>query len=141
MDLHFEETYPHPIERVWLAVTDSAAIAEWLMPNTFKPVVGHEFQFHTNPAPGFDGKVHCRVLAIEEPTRMSFTWRGGPIDTVVTITLEPVPGGTRLLLDHAGFEGPAAINVASMLENGWKSKILKIGLPQVLAKLAAASSS
>jgi uncharacterized protein YndB with AHSA1/START domain len=30
-------TYPHPIARVWFALTDADALARWLMPNDFRP--------------------------------------------------------------------------------------------------------
>ena len=33
--------YPHSPERVWSALTDSARIADWLMPNTFVGELGH----------------------------------------------------------------------------------------------------
>ena len=33
----------HPIERVWRALTDREALAQWLMPNDFEPVVGHSW--------------------------------------------------------------------------------------------------
>jgi uncharacterized protein YndB with AHSA1/START domain len=61
-DIDETANYPHPVERVWAALTSSDALAVWLMPNDFKPVVGHRFTFRTKPAPGFDGIVHCEVL-------------------------------------------------------------------------------
>jgi uncharacterized protein YndB with AHSA1/START domain len=136
-DLHFDELYPYPIETVWRAITTSDAIAQWLMPNDFVARVGHEFQFRSNPQPGWDGIVNCKVLELDEPHRVAFSWRGGPLDTVVTITLERMADGTRLLLDHAGFAGEVALSVASILENGWRSHILSRGLPAVLARMAA----
>jgi uncharacterized protein YndB with AHSA1/START domain len=90
-DLRFEQTYPYPVERVWEAITDSAAMSDWLMPNDFVPRIGHKFRFQTKPARGFDGIVHCEVIALDPPRRLAFTWKGGGIDTVVTFTLEPVP--------------------------------------------------
>ena len=57
-NLIFDEVYPHPIERVWRALTDSEAMTDWLMPNDFEPKIGHKFRFHTKPAPGFDGTVN-----------------------------------------------------------------------------------
>jgi uncharacterized protein YndB with AHSA1/START domain len=57
-ELRLEATYPHPPERVWQAITDPRALEAWLMPNDFRPVVGHTFTFRTDPAPGFDGIVH-----------------------------------------------------------------------------------
>ena len=46
-----------PVEQVWRALTDPDLLARWLMPNDFKPVVGHQFTFRTEPVPqhGFDG--------------------------------------------------------------------------------------
>ena len=36
--------YPHSIEDVWTAITDARALAEWLMPNDFQPVLGSKFR-------------------------------------------------------------------------------------------------
>ena len=36
---------PQPREQVWLAIADSAALAEWMFPNDFVPRVGHHFTF------------------------------------------------------------------------------------------------
>jgi uncharacterized protein YndB with AHSA1/START domain len=139
-DLRFEEHYPYPPERVWEAITDSAAIAEWLMPNDFQPRLGHQFQFSTKPAPGFDGIVHCEVITLDPPRRLAYTWKGGGIDTVLTITLEPEPGGTRFVLEHTGFEGARGMMVSMLMSSGWGGKILRKGLPAVLARRAELQS-
>jgi uncharacterized protein YndB with AHSA1/START domain len=68
-----ERDYPHPPEKVWRALTDSAALARWLMPNNFEPKVGHKFQFKVGPQPGWRGFVDCEVLEVEEPRRLSYT--------------------------------------------------------------------
>src|SRR5262245_66552550 len=94
--IRLQEIYPYPRERVWRALTDPAAIADWLMPNNFEPRLGHEFEMRTKPAPGFDGIVRCKVTVLERPDRFAFTWRGGGLDTLVTFTLESVDQGTRL---------------------------------------------
>jgi uncharacterized protein YndB with AHSA1/START domain len=135
-DLHFEVVYPHAPERVWRALTDPRAMAEWLMDNNFAPRVGHHFQFRTAPAPGFDGIVHCEVLEVDEPRRLSYSWRGGwqRGPTIVTWTLEPVAEGTRVLLDHSGFEGIGGLALSAMLGRGWRSKILR-ALGEVVAQL------
>ena len=138
-DLRFEEQYPHPPERVWEAITDSAALAEWLMPNDFQPKLGHRFQFRTKPQPGFDGIVNCEVIELDPPRRLAYTWKGGPLDTVVTITLTPHEGGTKLILEHRGFRGARGMMISVMMSSGWGSKILKQRLPEVLERLASAS--
>jgi uncharacterized protein YndB with AHSA1/START domain len=131
-DLQFVMTYPHPPEHVWQALTNADAIAQWLMPNDFMPIVGHRFQFHTKPAPGFDGIVNCEVLEISPPERLVYTWTGGGVDTRLIWTLKPVPEGTSLTLDHTGFKGLRGMLVSGILGKGWRSKILTINLPALL---------
>ena len=119
-DIDLTAEYPHPIDRVWAALTSADALAAWLMPNDFKPVVGHRFTFTTKPAPGFDGIVHCQVLAVEPPRRRVWSWAGGPIDTTVTFTLEPAgQHGTRLRMHQVGFHGLAAQLTRRIMANGW----------------------
>jgi len=124
--------YSHPVEQVWAALTSSSALTAWLMPNDFKPVVGHHFSLRTRPAPGFDGIVHCQVVELEPPSRMVWTWAGGNIDTTVTFTLEAVDGGrTRLRLHQGGFHGLGAQLTRHILAGGYP-RILKQLLPAYL---------
>lgn len=115
--------FKSPRHKVWKALTDSDALARWLMPNTFSHQLGAEFTFTTKPGPGFDGIVKCRVLAIEEESLLRYTWVGGGIDTVVEWTLEEIPGGTRLTLNHSGFKGFKASLIKRILGSGWKSML------------------
>jgi uncharacterized protein YndB with AHSA1/START domain len=124
-DLRFEQIYPYPPDRVWQAITDPEAISDWLMPTDFAPRLGHKFQFRTKPQPGFNGIVDCEVIALDPPRRLSYTWKGGSIDTVVIFTLEPVPEGTKLILEHKGFRGPRAMMISLIMGSGWKGKILQ----------------
>jgi uncharacterized protein YndB with AHSA1/START domain len=130
--IRIETVYPHPAGRVWSALTDSAAMAEWLMPNDFEARLGHRFQFRTKPAPGFDGVVHCEVTELDPPRRLAYSWKGGGIDTVVTWTLEPVGGGTRVAFEQAGFRGVRGTLLRKLvLGPGWQ-KMLHEKLPRVL---------
>ena len=133
-DIKLEAFYPYPPERVWRAVTDSSAMAKWLMPNDFEPTIGHKFQFRTKPAPGFDGIVHCEVLELEEPRLLRISWRGGPIDTVLKLSLEVAANGTKLYLEHTGFTGVKAIMVSYMMGSGWK-KMFRTSLPAVIKNI------
>jgi uncharacterized protein YndB with AHSA1/START domain len=133
-DLRLVATYPHPPERVWQAIADSRALAAWLMPNDFEPVVGHTFTFKTDPAPSFDGIVHCEVLRVEPPHLLSYTWKGGPLDTIVTFTLQPTVEGTRLTFTQAGFEGIQANVVRLILKSGW-GRMSRVLLPAVLDQI------
>lgn len=139
-NLRIERTYPHPRELVWEALTTRELLAQWLMDNDFVPVRGHRFLMHTDPAPGFDGTVHCEVLELEAPRRMTWSWKGGPIDTRVTFTLEDAVlfsrPGTRLRVEHTGFDGLPAVLVSFILGAGNRG-IYGRRLPAVLARLAA----
>ena len=128
--------YPHPVERVWRALTDREALAQWLMVNDFEAVVGREFQFRADPAPGWDGVVHCKVLELDEPRLLRISWRGGPVDTIVSWRLAALDGGrTRLEFEQAGFDGLKAIMVSFILGRGWPRMVDQL-LPRVLDQLA-----
>ena len=135
-----EMVYPHPVARVWRALTNSEALAAWLMPNDFEPCLGHAFTFRAVPQEGWNGVVHCRVTELDEPHRVAYTWRGGDglLDTLVTFTLEPLAEGTRLRLEHTGFAagGPAGLTIRDILASGWDSKLLREQLPALLERLA-----
>src|SRR4051812_32636700 len=133
-DLRYEELYPYPIDRVWEAITDPAALSDWLMPTDFAPRLGHKFQFRTKPAPGFDGIVNCEVTVLDPPRRLAYTWTGGGIDTVVTFTLTAAAGGTKLVLEHRGFRGLRATMVSFIMSSGWRKKILPERLPAALKR-------
>ena len=132
MNIHVEHVLNHPPARVWAALTDPAAMARWLMPNDFRPEVGHRFTFQTDPAPGFDGTVHCEVLELVPAERLRLSWRAGRMDTVVTFALAAAEGGrTRLTLDHDGF-GMRDLIARVVMGGGWR-RILRRKLPAAIA--------
>jgi uncharacterized protein YndB with AHSA1/START domain len=136
-DIEITRTLPFPREMVWYALTDSAQLSAWLMPNDFRPEIGHRFTFRTKPAPGFDGTVHCEVLELSPPARLVISWRGGPLDTRVSFDLAETPGGTRLTLRHAGFAGLSNVIPRVALGFGWRDLIAK-KLPGHLSALQLA---
>jgi uncharacterized protein YndB with AHSA1/START domain len=102
--LSLEFDLQHPPEKVWRALTDPALLAEWLLPVVelhLEP--GAAFTFKTQAYPGWDGTVNCRFVEIEAHRKLSYTWRVGGMDTVVTFTLTPTASGTRLSLVQSGF--------------------------------------
>jgi uncharacterized protein YndB with AHSA1/START domain len=135
-ELRFEATYAHPPEKVWRAITHSDAIARWLMPNDFAPVVGHRFQFRSKPMGGWDGVVNSEVLELDPPKRLAFTWTSNMLfHTVVAFDLEPTSdGGTRLRLVHSGFKGVKEQMISYILGSGWKG-IVRDGIAKVAATL------
>ena len=130
-----ERTYPFERELVWQSLTDPELIAAWLMPNDFRPELGHVFTLRTDPAPGFDGIVHCRVLALEPLRLMRWAWRGGAIDTEVSFELSDAivlsQPATRLIVEHSGFEGLPGVLTSFILQAGSR-RIYGTRLPAVL---------
>ncbi len=124
--------YPHPIEAVWAALVDREALSQWLMPTDFEAEVGHRFEFRTDPGPGFDGVVHCEVLEMVEPRWMRWSWKGGPVDTIVTFELAPLGEGTRLTFRQDGFEGLSGLAVSWILRSGF-THMYERALPALLA--------
>ena len=119
-EIHLTVTYPHPIDRVWAAISDSTALSAWFMPNDFEPRLGHRFTFRAKPAPGFDGVVHAEVTELEPPRVLGMSWRGGPLATThVWFRLTPVEDGTRLDLEHTGFAGPRGVLLSFLFSGGW----------------------
>ena len=136
-DITLEQTYPHPPERVWRALTDSAALAEWLLPNDFEPRVGHKFQFRAKPMPGWRGVVECEVTEVVALRRLVYTWLGDAdwqAPTIVRWTLEPVEGGTRVRLEHTNLQDPWGRELQAMLSQGWK-KMLEERIVRVIERL------
>lgn len=133
-DIVIEEKYPFPPERVWRALTDSDALADWLMPNNFEPRLGHRFQFRSKPMPGWRGVVDCEVIELDEPRCLAFTWTGdeaGVERTTIRFTLTPIPTGTLLRLEHNGFAEPWGKALSDGLRHGW-GKMLAKRIPQVI---------
>ncbi|WP_421177352.1 SRPBCC family protein [Metabacillus dongyingensis] len=121
--------YNAPIEKVWNAVSTSEGIAAWFMPNDFQPEVGHEFHLQSpfGPSP-------CKVIQLEPPHRLSFTW-----DTdgwIVTFLLKEIDGKTEFTLIHGGWKQPDTILpkanekasvIRDRMNHGWIKIIERLG--------------
>jgi uncharacterized protein YndB with AHSA1/START domain len=120
--ISFEFDLHHSPEKVWRALTDPVLLTEWLLPVVgFKLEPGAAFTFKTQPYPGWDGTVNCRILEIEAHRKLSYTWvvGGMALDTVVTFTLTPTTSGTRLSLVQSGFKPDQKQNFGGA-RYGWK---------------------
>lgn len=127
-DLSLDFQFKSPINKVWNALTNSETLAQWVMENNFKPIVGYKCQFQNEE---IDLIVDCEVLVVDEPNKLSYTWIGGPIETVVTWTLSQEGETTHLHLEHTGFKKEdQAFNGAKY---GWAYKIeeLKKALEEI----------
>jgi uncharacterized protein YndB with AHSA1/START domain len=132
--ISFEFDLPHGPEKVWRALTDPKLLAEWLLPVIdFNLEPGAAFTFKTQPYPGWDGTVNCRLVEIEAHRKLSYTWSVPFLDTVVTFTLTPTASGTRLSMLQSGFT-PDQKRESGGARYGWKMMGEK--LIDLLAKIA-----
>ena len=131
--------YQHSCDRVWVALTESTALAEWLMPNNFEPIVGRTFQFRVDPMLSFTGVVDCTVLEVDPPRRLVYNWvshmKGRIAHEPMTLvwTLDELEQGTRLTLEQSGLEHLSLWWRFSM-KMGWR-RMLQTLLPKVLANV------
>ena len=131
-----DEILPHTPETIWKALTSGDLIARWLMPaDGFAAVVGQAFTYQTRAAGEWDGTIRCRVIEVVPDSRLSYSWQGGhpsnvgygaPLDTVVTWTLTPTDGGTRVQLVHSGFVLPRNDSAYTGMGEGWKKVVRQL---------------
>ena len=116
-----EREFPHPPEKLWRALTQPHLIEEWLMKNDFAPRIGHRFNLRGE----WGGVLDCEVLAISPGESLAYSWDFDHEDpafrlkSVVTFTLTPTPGGTRLRMEQAGFQ-PHQKQAYGGAHAGWK---------------------
>ena len=116
-DIVVRRRYPHPIDRVWRAVTEAEHLATWF-PGA------PEIELRSGGTVRFaefagDPAEFGEVLALDPPRLLRFTW-----DTdVVTLELAPEGEGTELVLTNRLADRPAAASVAT----GWESCLELLG--------------
>lgn len=119
-------TLKAPIAKVWDAVASADGIAAWFMPNDFQPVLGHEFQLNAGPF----GQSPCKVLELDPPYRLAFSWDK---DWTVTFQLEETEAGTKFTLTHGGWNADTATAfgekhtvVRERMAGGWVGILQKL---------------
>ncbi|MBX3578761.1 MAG: SRPBCC domain-containing protein [Rhizobiaceae bacterium] len=135
-DIVVDEVFPHSAEVVWRALTDGRLMSRWMMePTGFEAVVGNRFTFKTKPAGAWDGTIRCEVLVVRPMECFAYAWRGGDsgnvgygslLDTVVTWTLSPAAGGTRVRVVHSGFVTPKNDTAFENMSQGWKAVVPRL---------------
>ena len=91
--IEYTRTYPHPIERVWRAITDPAEMSVWFSRIEFEPRLGGAYKGLWEDPSLFQG-----VITAFEPPRLFRL--GGPhpgADAFWQFELEPSRGGTRMV--------------------------------------------
>lgn len=90
--IEYVRVYPHPIDRVWRAVSDPAEVSAWFWTAAFEARIGAPYVFG-----GAGSDMRGVITACDPPRLIRF---GGPEphgpQGYIEIALERVEGGTRL---------------------------------------------
>lgn len=128
LDFHYEA----PQEQVWKALTESKLLAKWILDNDFKAEVGYQFNFKGEANEWWDGVITGEVIAVEEPTLLSYSWNSAGEETVITWTLQSdVNNETDLHFEMSGFSEetksrPGAIDGAIYSWTEFANKLTKV---------------
>ena len=82
---------------MWQTLTEPRLLARWWAPGDIAARIGHRFHLDM---PGW-GQVPCEVLEVVEQERLVYTFNA---TWTLTWRLVPEGRGTRLLLEHTGFD-------------------------------------
>lgn len=124
-----EQWFPHGIDKVWAALTETDKVSQWLVPTNFKGIEGAAYQLS-------DPKDECNVVSgvvtKAEPYTLVYTWidEGWKnIETTVEWELQAKDGGTLVKLNHSGisaFEPEVAKKQFANFSGGWKHCFLRL---------------
>ena len=129
-----------PRARVWRAITDVREFNAWFGANLTSPFTAGGMVSGRITIPGYDHlTLTAWVETIEPERRFAFRWHPSATDpnadysneptTLVTFTLEEVPGGTRLTIVESGFDAiPESRRMQAFTGNtkGWEGQIKNI---------------
>jgi len=113
-----------PPAKVWEALTDASLHAKWWAAGDVKAVVGHRFTLDMGPW----GRQPCEVVAVVPERLLRYSFAPGTLDTTIAWRLEPEGAGTRLQLEHSGFdlESPLGKTAFDGMGRGWPSVLERI---------------
>ncbi len=117
--IQVDQFLEHPPGRVWRALTDPAMLARWWAAGDIRPEVGHRFHLDMDSW----GQVPCEVLEVEPERRLVFTFND---NWTLEWTLVAEGQGTRLLLEHRGFDldDPRDRFAFDQMGPGWRDEVL-----------------
>ncbi|CAG9269668.1 SRPBCC family protein [Paraburkholderia unamae] len=112
---------PHAPAKVWAALTDPAIHARWWAAGDVRAVLGHRFTLDM----GQWGLQPCEVVAVEPERLLSYSFAPGTLNTTITWRLAAEGEGTRLSLEHRGFDLDSPLGKAAFhgMSGGWPGVI------------------
>ena len=122
--------YPHAIDKVWKAITETDQVSKWLAPTNFKAEVGSKYELHSEEA-------KCNVVAgevkVATPYTLIYSWvalNHKEVETEVKWNLTEENNGTTISMVHSGilkYEKQAAEAMFGSFSGGWKRCFNDIG--------------
>ncbi|MCG5214666.1 metalloregulator ArsR/SmtB family transcription factor [Streptosporangium sp. KLBMP 9127] len=108
-----------PPAKVWRALTTPELHARWWAPGDIAATLGHRFHLEM---PGW-GSIGCEVTEVEPERRFVYTFNE---NWKLTWRLVPEGGGTRLFLDHSGFDldDHRGRDAFARMGPGWRDTVL-----------------
>ncbi|WP_326626612.1 MULTISPECIES: SRPBCC family protein [unclassified Streptomyces] len=122
--IHCDQFIAHPPAAVWRALTEPELHARWWAAGDVRPVVGHRFTLDMGPW----GQQACEVLAVEPERLLRYSFAPDSLDTTITWRLQAEGTGTRLFLEHAGFDldSPLGETAFHGMGEGWPGLLRRI---------------
>ncbi|MDI9953443.1 SRPBCC domain-containing protein [Rhodococcus sp. IEGM 1305] len=108
-----------PPAKVWRALTEPELLARWWAAGDIAATVGHRFDLDM---PGW-GAVPCEVVEVEPERRFVYTFTE---NWTLVWRLVPEGAGTRLFLDHSGFDldDKRSRDAFERMGPGWRDTVL-----------------
>jgi uncharacterized protein YndB with AHSA1/START domain len=128
-----------PIDEVWKAWTTREGVKSFFAPDAnIEARSNGPFEIYMNPyaAPGMKGADDMRVLAVQAPTMISFTWNAPPHQpeiraqrTVVIVRLKAIDAKTtEVTLHHLGWgEGEKWDATYAYFDRAWGNVLANLG--------------
>ncbi len=117
-----EHLFPHPISKVWNAISNAKELSTWFIKADFKAEKGYQYTFTASEENG------CTQITGEvkqaDPYTLVYTWIVAKtnVETTVTWKLQETDAGTQLYLEHSGisgYGGETAIEMFNSFSGGW----------------------
>jgi uncharacterized protein YndB with AHSA1/START domain len=104
---------------VWRLLTEPDLVRLWWAEGDVAAEVGHQF---TLDMPGY-GRQPCKVLEVDPPHRFVYTFTSA---WTLTWRLEPEGRGTRVFLEHSGFDlgDRRMVEAFGQMGPGWRDVVL-----------------
>ncbi|RZL80563.1 MAG: SRPBCC domain-containing protein [Rhodococcus sp. (in: high G+C Gram-positive bacteria)] len=108
-----------PPATVWRALTEPELLARWWAAGDIAATVGHKFHLDM---PGW-GSVPCEVVEVEPERRLVYTFTE---NWTLTWNVVPEGAGTRLFLEHSGFDldDKRSRDAFERMGPGWRDTVL-----------------